>query len=78
MKKIPISGGVPVPVAKGPLGGFNWRADDTIVYAQREGVMRSKQIFRSDKQIRSAQILPGGKSVLFSEGPFDYFTLFSI
>jgi class 3 adenylate cyclase/Tol biopolymer transport system component len=76
LKKISINGGAPVRLCKiGMLVGASWGEDGTIVYGtQKAGGMKisdqggtSKNIIGKDiGMIGLPQVLPGGKSVLFT------------
>ena len=77
LKKIAISGGAPVTLADVTANGsFSWNADDTIVYGQwGRGIMRvsanggtPEQIIKpaENESIIHPQILPDGKSILFT------------
>jgi serine/threonine protein kinase len=76
LKKIAISGGAPVVLTDAAaMGSFNWGADDTIVYGQLgKGIMRisanggaPETIVKAEKEVViSPQILPDGRSVLFT------------
>jgi Tol biopolymer transport system component len=76
LKKIGISGGAPFSLGDaGSLGFFIWRPDDTIIYGQQgKGIMRvsangeTPQAIISDAKESTIdpQILPDGKSVLYS------------
>ena len=76
LKKISINGGTPVTLTKtaNPMLA-SWGADDTIVYAQTGKIMRvsanggtSEQLCETPaKQIFAPQLLPDGKSVLYSQ-----------
>ena len=79
LKKIPVSGGVPVTLsdAEDPFGRPFWGADDTIVWGQAAGIMRVSAnggtpevlISNSGEIFGRPQILPGGSSVLFTRLP---------
>jgi serine/threonine protein kinase len=79
LKKIATSGGMPVAIAEveGLTGSGNWNADGTILYTPAgKGIMRvsanggsPEQIIKQpedDRSIVDPQILPDGKSVLFT------------
>jgi serine/threonine-protein kinase len=79
LKKIATSAGAPVTLTSAPsLGPFNWGTDDPIVYSQPgRGIMRvsanggtPEEIIKSPENgfIVHPQILPGGKSVLYTSG----------
>ena len=74
LKKIAVSGGVPVTLANGGRSKSSWNADDTITFANTEGIMRvsvsggPRELLvaaSGDEILRSPQILPDGESVLF-------------
>ena len=76
LKKIPISGGAPVILcdAGNPFGA-SWGEDNVIVYGQLEGIMSvsanggtPELLVRTEQgeQVDSPQILPDGKSVIFT------------
>jgi serine/threonine protein kinase/Tol biopolymer transport system component len=77
LKKLAISGGVPLPLADvSPSGSFDWNEDDTIVYGQMgKGIMRISakggtpvQIVKpaeNELYLIHPQILPDGKSIMF-------------
>ena len=75
LKKVPVSGGAPVALAtmNDPLGTPFWGSDDTIIYAQDEGIFRisanggSPDLLVPGNGLASPQILPDGQSILFSE-----------
>ena len=75
LKRIPITGGVPVTIcpAKNPYG-ISWGADG-IVFGQTEGIMRVSAdpgapvalvSVKSDQLAHGPQMLPGGEHVLFT------------
>jgi serine/threonine protein kinase len=76
LKKIATSGGASVKLANvGSIGSFSWGADDKIVYGRAgKGIMRISSSGGSPEEIVKAeseiiihpQILPDGKSVLFT------------
>jgi serine/threonine protein kinase/Tol biopolymer transport system component len=81
LKKAAVSGGVPVSITDAQksnaaiTGICNWGVDDTIVYAAfHRGILRvsatggpSEVIVKEENAIiKSAQILPDGKSVMFT------------
>jgi len=77
LKKIATSGGAPVTLADiSSFGSFDWNADDTIVYGGEGDIMRvsanggtPEQIVKqeeNDLSLGDAQILPDGKSILFT------------
>jgi serine/threonine protein kinase len=79
LKKIATSGGTPVTLTDvdGLTGSGNWNADGTILYTPAgKGIMRvsanggtAEQIIKQpedDRSIVNPQILPDGKSVLFT------------
>ena len=76
LKKIEVSGGVPVTLcdAANPYGA-SWGADDSIVYGQLDGIMRVSAnagtpalLIKTEEQeqVHGPQILPDGKSLLFT------------
>jgi serine/threonine-protein kinase len=76
LKKIATIGGAPVTLcdANDPLGA-SWSSDDTIVYGQREGIMRvsanggAPELVipkKKEEQVHGPQVLPGGEWVLFT------------
>jgi serine/threonine protein kinase len=76
LKKIPVSGGAPVPIAEGtdPISSPSWGADNMIVWSQPGGV---KQVSANGGvpvdlvpggTLRSPQILPDGDSLLMHVG----------
>jgi serine/threonine protein kinase len=79
LKKIAIGGGAPVTLCdvNGIFGGGSWGTDNTIVYAQVPGeIMRvsadggtPESLFKPEQGIYYSlpQILPDGKSVLFTK-----------
>jgi serine/threonine-protein kinase len=80
LKKISIGGGAPVTLADASYAGsFDWNVDDTIVYGQHgKGIMRVSANGGTPEQIVklaehetyvNPQILPDGKSVLFTSFP---------
>jgi serine/threonine protein kinase len=76
IEKISISGGAPVPLTNAaPTGFIAWIADDAIVYGESgKGIMQISEnggtpeiILKADgREIFSPQILPDGKSILFT------------
>ena len=80
VKRVPISGGAPVPVhearsARDFPDGLSWPKPDTIVFANSEGVVRipanggATEVIVArgeDERFDSPQILPDGKTVLFT------------
>ena len=79
LKKVPVGGGAPVALAttNQPRGTPFWGSDDTIIYAQDDGIFRvsanggSPVLLVSGNGLASPQILPDGQSVLFSEATGD-------
>jgi eukaryotic-like serine/threonine-protein kinase len=79
LKKVPVSGGAPVTIGDAvSIGSFDWGADGTIVYGQREkGIMHvsanggtPEVIIAPGKEalaVLHPQILPDGKSVLYTK-----------
>ncbi len=76
LKKIAVSGGASVPLCEATnLFGASWGDDNTIVFGQPEGVMRVSEnggepellvATEQGEQVYGPQILPDGKSVLFT------------
>ena len=76
LKKIAVGGGEPVTVCPAEIPfGASWSADDSILFAQRTGIMRvsanggKPELLipaRNGEQLLGPQLLPGGRSVLFS------------
>ena len=76
LKKISITGGTPVVLAKAAnLFGASWSADDTIFFGQAEGIMRISADGGTPEPVLSTkegelaygpQLLPGGEWLLFS------------
>jgi serine/threonine protein kinase len=75
LKKIAVSGGAPVALADvSPLGSFDWNADGTIVYGQREtGIMRisanggtPESLVKKPDILINPRILPDGKSLMYT------------
>ena len=77
LKKISVSGGAPVVLCDftPPVFGASWRADDTIVFGQSEGILRvsanggaPELLVETEppEQVHGPQILPEGESVLFT------------
>ena len=86
LKKIAISGGAPtILTGISATGSFSWGADDAIVYSQvGKGIMRvsanggvPEAIIKEEKiALVSPQLLPDGKSVLFTRiGAMPYKTI---
>ena len=76
-KKIAVSGGAPVSLcdASGAVVGASWCANDTIVYAEyARGLKRfssnggSPELIVKEATIFHPQILPDGKSLLYTSG----------
>jgi serine/threonine-protein kinase len=76
LKRIAISGGAPVVIcpAEGAFG-VSWERDNTILFGQRDGVMRvsasggtPELVIRAEngEQVHGPQMLPDGEWVLFS------------
>jgi eukaryotic-like serine/threonine-protein kinase len=76
LKRIAISGGAPVVIcaAANPFG-ISWERDNTILFGQREGIMRVSAAggtpelvvrAKNDEQMHGPQMLPDGASVLFT------------
>jgi Tol biopolymer transport system component len=75
LKKIAISGGTPVPLTSDPsVGPLDWSLDNTIIYAYGHGIYRispdrgNSGMLIEEKEclISSPQMLPDGKSVLYT------------
>ena len=76
LTKIPVSGGAPnVLCAATYVFGASWERDNTILFGQREGIMRvsanggtRELIIKTEEgeQVDSPQMLPGGTWVLFT------------
>jgi Tol biopolymer transport system component len=76
LKKVAISGGVPVSIcAAEPLFGAGWEPDNTILFSQPEGIRRvsanggmPELIIKSEEgeQFDTPRLLPGGEWVLFA------------
>ena len=79
LKKVPVNGGAPVALAttSQPSGTPFWGSDDTIIYAQVDGIFRvsanggSPDLIVPGNGLASPQILPDGQSILFSEATGD-------
>ena len=79
LKKVPVTGGAPVALAttNQPRGTPFWGSDDTIIYAQNDGILRisanggSPELLVPGNGLASPQILPDGQSILFSEATGD-------
>ena len=76
LKKIATSGGAPMTLcdATSPFGA-SWGADDTILFGQREGIMRVSAnggnpellvATEEGEQVHGPQMLPDGESLLFT------------
>ena len=77
LKKIALSGGPPVPIARNvtaPLGA-SWNSDGTILYGQPQGIFRvsaeggtPQLVIRAEQgeRLYGPELLPDGDSVLFS------------
>ena len=76
LRKVSVSGGAPVNVCAGtmPLGA-SWATDGTILFGQLTGIMRvsadggAPELIipaRGNEQLHGPQLLPDGRSVLFS------------
>jgi serine/threonine-protein kinase len=76
LKKIQITGGTPIPLAKAgnPLG-ISWAVDDRIVYGQENGIWRvssnggvAEQIVKlaDGERAHAPQMMPDGDAVLFT------------
>ena len=79
LKRIPISGGVPRPITPAPFlpYGATWASDDSILFGQREGIVRvsanggpADVVIQAQPGERFAnpQLLPDGQTVLFASG----------
>ena len=76
LKKIAISGGAPVTLAptSAPSGSASWGADDTIIWAEAEGIMvvsangGTRDLLVPGEGLGSPQMLPNGESILFRKG----------
>ena len=79
MKKIAVSGGAPVALcdAEPPFGVPSWGADDTIVWAENQGIMRvsanggTPELLTAQRDAGvygAPTLLPGNQSVLYSVG----------
>src|SRR5262249_55037031 len=77
LKRIGISGGTAVPIcaAADLFSGASWSGDDTILFGQAQGIMRvsanggTPELLiptGKDEVMYGPQLLPDGKSVLFS------------
>jgi serine/threonine-protein kinase len=76
LKKIAISGGIPIPITDAiPAGFLSWGADDTIVFCHANQIMRvsagggiAKPAVKTAGNVFlvDPQILPDGKSVLYT------------
>ena len=76
LRKVPVSGGTPVSIAVSniPFGRPVWEADDTIVWAEAEGLFRVSAnggtpdilVPSGTEAIAYPQMLPDGESVLFT------------
>jgi serine/threonine protein kinase len=79
LKKIAISGGAPVTLCVvQQLAGASWNSDNSIVYGQLPGdIMRISSnggtpqslVKANSRVLATPQILPDGKTVLFTQGP---------
>jgi serine/threonine protein kinase len=80
LKKIPIAGGIPTVLCEIdlPIGGANWDIDDMIVYCNGSPgrIMRvsassgtPESLFESQELTVFPQMLPDGKTLLFTSGP---------
>jgi serine/threonine-protein kinase len=76
LRRIAIGGGAPVTLAAVTnMFGARWGADDTIVFAQEDGIWRipagggtATQVLgiARDERVHAPQLLPDGKTVLFT------------
>ena len=79
LKKIAVSGGVPVTLsdAENPFGPPVWGNDDMIIWGQPEGIMRvsgnggTPELLFAGEGLVFPQMLPDGESVLLSRGNRD-------
>jgi serine/threonine-protein kinase len=85
IKRVPISGGAPVPVHETTGGpnlqqGLSWPTPDQMMFANAEGIVRIPAnggatevlVPRGDgERFHSPQLLPGGNSVLFTRLPLE-------
>ncbi|MBN2318663.1 MAG: protein kinase [Acidobacteria bacterium] len=78
LKKISINGGAPVPLSPcNSSGFFSWRTDDSIVYADGSKIMKVSAnggnpetiIELKEGTCIAPQILPDGKTVMYTLGP---------
>jgi eukaryotic-like serine/threonine-protein kinase len=79
LKRVPLTGGAPVPLAKiGNPFGASWSADDTILFGNAEGIWRvpgsggtPEQVIKikSGEVPHGPQLLPNGEHVLFTLRP---------
>jgi Tol biopolymer transport system component len=76
LKKVPVEGGAPMILCAATIPfGASWAADNTIVFGQAAGIMRVSADggaptlivpAKAGEQFYGAQLLPGGRAVLFS------------
>jgi serine/threonine-protein kinase len=76
MMKVAVAGGDPAPLlfVRGPISGVDWYARDAIAYSLYTGSIlevsangkRPKSILDTDFGVAFPQMLPGGRSVLYS------------
>ena len=76
LKKMPVEGGSPVTLCATTLPfGASWTSDNTILFGQAAGIMQVSAEggtpalvvpARGGEQIYGAELLPGGRAVLFS------------
>jgi eukaryotic-like serine/threonine-protein kinase len=78
LKKVAVSGGAPTPICNALTPRrSSWAVDDTIVYAQPEGIMRVSSnggtpdliVKAEGRSFGGPQLLPDGKAVMFHVGP---------
>jgi serine/threonine protein kinase len=75
LKKIPVDGGMPVPLTNvTSISYLSWNPDDTIIFAGTKGIMRISAnggevetlIEVKSETFFSPRFLPGGKAVIFT------------
>jgi Tol biopolymer transport system component len=83
VKRVPISGGTPVPLHEAERAGdvalgLSWPTADTILFANADGIVRipanggTPEVLVARGQgerLDSPQLLPGGEAVLFTRTP---------
>jgi serine/threonine-protein kinase len=82
LKKVSVYGGIPIALCNvGAFSGAYWGSDDTIIYGEYEkGLMMRvsanggdpQVLFRGDATYYHPQLLPDGKSLLFTLSPYPY------